>query len=65
LTVYTDFWYYAPTQLLTGDTVEMELHLNHVSGWQQFWCIVPKTVYTIKSASEDGLICHPEQVGLI
>ena len=47
------FWYNAPTLLLTGATVEMELtfHLNHDTGQQQSQCIVPKAVYTVKNCS--------------
>jgi hypothetical protein len=52
-------------QLLpTGNTVEMKLqfHLNRVTGRQEFRCIVPKAVYTGKSAPENELICRPKHV---
>ena len=67
LTIY-GFWYTAPTLLLTGATVEMELefHLNRGTGRQQCRCNVSKAKYTVKkSAPEDGKICRPEHVGLI
>jgi len=54
------FWYNAPIQLLTGDKVEMELHLNHVIGWQQNRCIVPKAVYTVKKRSWGWTSLSPE-----
>ena len=33
-----------------------------VTGWQQYRCIVPKAVYTAKSAPEDGRVCRPKHV---
>jgi len=39
--LYIQLWYNAPILLLT-DEVEMELHLNLVTGRQQYWCIVTK-----------------------
>ena len=39
-----------------------KLHLNLVTGRQQYRCIVPKAVYTIKSAPEDGRVCCPKLV---
>ena len=66
LTIYC-FGYNTPTLLPTGATVEMELtfHLNRGTGRQQCRCIVPKAVYSQKSAPEDGRICRPKHVGLI
>jgi hypothetical protein len=60
------FWYNAPTLLPIGNTVEMERHLNLVTGRQQCRCIVlSKAVHTVKSAPEDGRICRPKHVELI
>jgi hypothetical protein len=42
-----------------------QFHLNRVTVRQQCWFIVPKAVYTVKSAPEDGRICRPKHVGLI
>jgi len=58
-TIYS-FWYNAPTMLPTGATFE-----HRCIGRQQRRCIVPKAVYTVKSAPEDGRICLPKHVGLI
>jgi hypothetical protein len=58
-------FYNATTLLPTGDTVEMELLLNRVTGRQQCWCTVSKTVYTVESVPEGGRICRPKHVGLI
>jgi len=44
------FRYNAPILLLTGDKVEME-HLNLITGRQQYRCIVPKAVCTVKTCS--------------
>jgi hypothetical protein len=52
-------WYNAPTLLPTGDTAEMELVR------QQYRCIVPKAVYAVKNAPEDGRICRPKHAGPI
>jgi hypothetical protein len=40
----------------------LELHLNLVTGQQQYRCIVPKAVYIVKSAPEDGRVCCPKLV---
>ena len=42
-----------------------KFHLHHGTGQQQCRCVVPKAVYTEKSAPEDGRICRPKHVGLI
>jgi len=57
------FWYNAPTMLPIGATVEMELH--SFSTLAPIGSIVPKAVYTVKSAPEDGRICRLKHVGLI
>jgi hypothetical protein len=38
---------------------------NRVTGRQQCRCIVPKAVYAVESAPEDGRIYRPKHVGLI
>ena len=45
--------------------VELQVHLNRGTDRQQRRCVVPKAVYTVKSAPEDGRICRPKHVGLI
>jgi hypothetical protein len=35
------------------------------AGRQQYRCFVPKAVYTVKSAPEDGRVCRPKHVELI
>jgi hypothetical protein len=47
LTVYTDFWKNALTLPPTGDTVEMELHLNCVTVGSRVGELFQKTVYTV------------------
>jgi len=36
-----------------------------VTGRQQYRYIVPKAVYTVKSAPEDGRVCRPKHVELM
>ena len=50
------FWLYV--QLLVQCT-------DIPAGRQQYRCIIPKAVYTVKSAPEDGRICRPKHVELI
>jgi hypothetical protein len=50
--LYIQLWYDAPTLLLTGAMVEMELfHLNRGTSRQQCRCTVPKAVYRVKKWS--------------
>ena len=52
LTVYTAFG----TVQCTVIAAEL------VTGWLQYRCVIPKAVYTVKSAPEDGRICRPKHV---
>jgi len=61
--LYVQLWYNAPVLLSTGDKVEMELKL--ATGRQQYRYIVPKGVYTVKNAPEDGGVCRPKHEQLI
>jgi len=52
------------SQCLAKITDFSQFHLNRGTGRQQCRCIVPKAIYTFKSAPEDGRICRPKHVGL-
>jgi len=42
-----------------------QFHLNRGTGRQHCRYIIPKSLYTVKSAPEDGRIYPPKHVGLI
>ena len=51
--------------LRTSEDKLAHLHLpkgEKVTGQRQYRCVVPKAVYTVKSAPEDGRVCRPKNV---
>jgi len=56
----------SPIPMSTFLTVYPAKVTGRVTGRQQYRCIVPKAVYTVKkSASEDGRVCRPKHAELI
>jgi len=51
-------WYNAPILLPIGDKVEMEVHINLVTGRHEYRYILPKLYIQSKSAPENGRVCH-------